>query len=100
VPGRRSHDARLHHRAHGGIDLRWLSFTGAIAPDGLHTGCGQVWPTTLSPTHVDENGNLSPALADVFLPRRADFLATYLRGCDVDAVIASLQPVALCPIVK
>jgi hypothetical protein len=64
-----------------------------VLPNGLHTGCGQTWPKTLAPVHIDENGNLSPALVDVFLPRRADFLTTYLRACDANAIVASLVPV-------
>jgi hypothetical protein len=71
-----------------------------VLPNGLHTGCGQTWPKTLAPTHIDEYGNLSPALVDVFLPRRADFLATYLRACDPESIIARLQPVPVIPILN
>ena len=32
------------------------------------------WPRSLSFLHIDEEGNLSPALTEVFLPeRQADF---------------------------
>jgi hypothetical protein len=44
-------------------------------------GCGVTWPEPLDGVHIDENGNLSPALKDVFLPRRARNLQKYLHGC-------------------
>ncbi|MFO0759828.1 MAG: hypothetical protein U0359_25305 [Byssovorax sp.] len=55
-------------------------------------GCGLVWPDSLGGAHIDENGKLSPALTDVFLPRRASVLSTYLRACDIKAIQSNLQP--------
>jgi hypothetical protein len=52
-----------------------------------------VWPQSLGQTHIDEQGELSPALKDVFLPQRAGVLQTFLQACDVAAVSANLQPV-------
>jgi hypothetical protein len=42
--------------------------------------------------HIDENGSLSPALTDVFLPRRASMMTTFLQACDADAILNNLQP--------
>jgi len=55
-------------------------------------GCGLVWPNSLGEVHIDEQGTLSPALTEVLLPHRAKVLATYLQGCDIDAIQANLQP--------
>lgn len=49
-------------------------------------GCGLTWPESLGEAHVDENGNRSPALKDVFLPRRAEVFTTYLQSCSDSAV--------------
>lgn len=49
-------------------------------------GCGVTWPEPLDGVHIDENGNLSPALTDVLLPRRARNLQKYLHGCVDPAV--------------
>jgi mono/diheme cytochrome c family protein len=55
-------------------------------------GCGLVWPATLGEAHIDEHGAISPALKDVFLPKRADVLSTYLQACDVTKMTSNLQP--------
>jgi hypothetical protein len=75
-----------------------LSCAGCHAPEKVlppdrAVGCGQVWPKSLGQVHIDEQGNLSPALTDVFLPHRADVFSTYLRACDAAAVRANLQVV-------
>ena len=49
-------------------------------------GCGVTWPDSLGDVHIDEHGDLSPALRDVFLPHRAEVLTTYLQGCDPEAI--------------
>jgi hypothetical protein len=36
-----------------------------------------LWPKSKSFVHVDEQGNLSPALTEQFLPARAALLADY-----------------------
>ena len=68
---------------HAPLDL--VSPTGGV-------GCGIVWPNSLGPAHIDESGNLSPALGEVFLPRRADVMSTYLKACDLDAITAQFPP--------
>jgi hypothetical protein len=73
------------------------SCAGCHAPDELlppdrAVGCGKVWPASLGRTHIDENGTLSEALTQVFLPHRAQVLSTYLRACDAPAVVANLEP--------
>ncbi|MDC3962295.1 hypothetical protein [Polyangium jinanense] len=55
-------------------------------------GCGLTFPSTLGEVHIDENGTLSEALTDVFLPRRAEVLSTYLQACDVGAIMNNLEP--------
>jgi hypothetical protein len=55
-------------------------------------GCGLIWPNSLGEVHIDEQGTLSPALTQVLLPRRAKVLATYLQGCDAQAIQENLQP--------
>lgn len=77
-----------------------LSCAGCHAPDqvlpeGRKLGCGSVWPLSQGTTHIDERGELSAALTDVFLPHRARVLSTYLQACDVSAIEANLQPVPL-----
>jgi hypothetical protein len=57
-------------------------------------GCGLVWPNSLGQVHIDEHGTLSPALTEVFMPRRAEILQTYLQACDQDAIFKNLQPVS------
>lgn len=56
-------------------------------------GCGLIWPNSLGQVHIDEHGKLSPALTQVFMPRRAEVLKTYLQACDQDAIQKNLQPV-------
>jgi hypothetical protein len=55
-------------------------------------GCGLTWPSTLGEVHITEDGELSEALTDVFLPRRAEIMALFLEACDWDAIRDSLQP--------
>lgn len=74
-----------------------LGCAGCHAPQdllspGREIGCGQVWPSSLGKTHVDEQGNLSEALTDVFLPARAEVLSTYLQACDKNAIVANFTP--------
>jgi hypothetical protein len=49
-------------------------------PPHNQLGGGIVWPQTLGFVHVDELSHLSPALLDVFLPRRATVLKAFLQG--------------------
>jgi hypothetical protein len=75
-----------------------LTCAGCHAPEqvlapGRKLGCGSVWPLSLGETHVNERGELSAALTDVFLPYRADVLSTFLQACDLEKVQANLQPV-------
>jgi hypothetical protein len=58
-------------------------------------GCGLTFPKSLGEAHIDEQGGLSPALTEVFLPRRASVITTLLQMCDLDAIRANLQPVSL-----
>ena len=83
---------------------RVTAFTcaGCHAPDqvlsaGRKLGCGQVWPASLGETHIDERGQLSPALTDVFLPHRAEVVSTFLQACDLRKVQANLQLVPPTP---
>jgi hypothetical protein len=82
-----------------------MSCAGCHAPERTlaserKLGCGGVWPRSLGQTHIDEQGELSPALKDVFLPHRADVLQTFLRACDRAAITANLQPVPALPRVE
>lgn len=54
-------------------------------------GCGLTWPDSLNGVHIDESGALSPALKEVFLPRRAQVLSRYLQACDQSAIEADLD---------
>lgn len=67
-----------------------IGCAGCHAPTQLledrNVGCGAVWPETLGVTHIDEQGQLSPALRDVFLPYRARVLETFLQACDGAAI--------------
>lgn len=54
-------------------------------------GCGLAWPSANGEVHINEKGELSPALRDVFLPRRASVVATFLQSCDLSAIYANLQ---------
>ena len=70
---------------------------GCHAPErllspGRKLGCGMTWPKSLGEAHIDEQGALSEALTAVFLPHRADVLATYLKACDAEKVVGNLQP--------
>lgn len=60
------------------------------AGNGL--GCGLTWPDSLGEVHIDEFGKLSPALTDVFLPRRAEVLSWFVGGCSREAINTVLQP--------
>lgn len=53
-------------------------------------GCGMQWPDSLNPAHIDEKGNLSPALKEVFLPHRAQVLTTVLQACYSDDIYNNL----------
>ena len=55
-------------------------------------GCGMTWPESLGETHIDENGDLSPALRDVFLPHRADVITAFLQACDETAIDDAFAP--------
>jgi hypothetical protein len=75
-----------------------LTCAGCHAPEqvlapGRKLGCGNIWPKSLGETHINELGELSPALTDVFLPYRADVLSTFLQACDRDKIEANLQPI-------
>jgi hypothetical protein len=59
---------------------------------GNSIGCGLTWPDSLGEVHIDENSQLSPALEDVFLPRRAEVLSRFVGGCSTEAIRAVLQP--------
>ncbi|MDI1451029.1 hypothetical protein [Polyangium sp. 6x1] len=61
-----------------------------LGPD-RSLGCGLTFPSTLGEVHIDENGTLSEALTDVFLPRRAEVLSTYLKACDVAAIMNNFE---------
>jgi len=72
-----------------------LSCAGCHAPDATIVpdraiGCGQAWPKSLGVSHVDEHGELSEALSQVFLPHRAELLTMFLQACRPDAVVAAL----------
>jgi len=54
-------------------------------------GCGMTFPESLGEVHIDENGMISPALEEVFLPRRANVMSTYLQFCDIQAIFDNLQ---------
>ncbi len=74
-----------------------LTCAGCHAPERFFgparsLGCGLTFPSTLGEVHIDENGTLSPALTDVFLPRRAEVLSMYLQGCDVSKIMDNLEP--------
>ena len=45
----------------------------------------------LGQVHIDEKGNLSPALKELFLPHRAEMLSTFLQSCDEDAIRRNLR---------
>jgi len=73
-----------------------LTCAGCHAPEqvlaeGRKVGCGSVWPKSLGEAHINEQGELSAALTDVFLPNRASVLTTFLQACDLDKVEANLQ---------
>lgn len=75
-----------------------LTCAGCHAPEqvlseGRKLGCGSVWPKSLGESHINERGELSAALTEVFLPHRADVLSTFLQACDPVSVRANLQPV-------
>lgn len=54
-------------------------------------GCGMTFPETLGEVQIDEKGNRSPALRDVFLPHRANVMTTYLQACDEETIINSFS---------
>lgn len=59
---------------------------------GNSIGCGLTWPDSLGEVHIDENSQLSPALKDVFLPRRAEVLSAFAGGCGVAYMNTILTP--------
>lgn len=72
-----------------------LSCAGCHAPDRTIVpergiGCGQAWPASLGVSHIDEHGQLSEALTQVFLPHRAELLTLFLQACDGAAVLSAL----------
>jgi hypothetical protein len=74
-----------------------LTCAGCHAPEKFlgperRIGCGLTWPSTLGEVHIDETGTLSPALKEVFLPRRANVLETYLQACDETTIHENLEP--------
>lgn len=75
-----------------------LSCAGCHAPshvlaEGRDLSCDTVWPESLGLTHVDEHGELSPALNEEFLPYRRKVLNTFLQACDDAAAFELLTPV-------
>lgn len=73
-----------------------LSCAGCHAPKDLlgpdrSIGCGLVWPDSIGQVHVTEKGQLSPALQNVFLPRRAEVLQSFVQACDLKAIKGDLQ---------
>jgi hypothetical protein len=72
-----------------------LSCAGCHAPDATilpdrAIGCGQSWPRSLGVSHVNEQGELSEALSQVFLPHRAELLTMFLQACRPAALISAL----------
>jgi hypothetical protein len=59
----------------------------------LGIGCGLTWPDSLGQSHINEKREISPALKQVFLPRRAEVLQTFLQACDPQAIQSDLQPI-------
>ena len=59
---------------------------------GSDLGHGLTWPFSLGFVHVNEAGNLSPALRDVFLPHRKRVLEDFLNGTAMRAM--TVQEVA------
>jgi hypothetical protein len=73
-----------------------LSCAGCHDPEGIlgadrNLGCGVTMPKSLGPAHVNEKGELSPAMKEVFLPHRAAVLELFLQSCDQNAINGSLQ---------
>lgn len=73
-----------------------MSCAGCHDPAGMMgadraLGCGVTWPKSLDPAHVNEKGEVSPAMKEVFLPHRAEVLKTFLQSCDQNAINESLQ---------
>jgi len=71
------------------------SCAGCHAPEQLlgperKLGCGLTFPKSLGEVHIDEHGEISPALKEVFLPHRAEVLTTYLKACDAEAIAANV----------
>ena len=57
-------------------------------------GCGMTWPASLGEVHIDEKGQISQALKEVFLPHRADVMTAFLQACDEDAINDAFAPPA------
>lgn len=74
-----------------------LACSGCHAPEqylgpSRSVGCGQTWPQVGQRAHIDEFGKVSEAMAESFLPRRADVMSMYLQGCDLSAIHHNLEP--------
>lgn len=54
--------------------------------NGAALGGGLTWPSSLTFTHIDEAGNLSDALNDVFLPNRKAVLEKFINDRCSDVV--------------
>jgi cysteine-rich repeat protein len=56
------------------------------------SGALLVWPPSSGFVHVSEDGGRSPALNDVFLPKRKQILEQFLRDTSTGACVAPLRP--------
>ncbi len=54
-----------------------------MVSNGQPLGGGLVWPQSLGFVHIDEQSNLSPALTDVFLPRRREILEAFINDREI-----------------
>lgn len=52
----------------------------STSPPHNQLGDGVVWPQSLGFVQIDESSNLSPALTNVFLPRRSTVLTQFLKA--------------------
>jgi hypothetical protein len=76
------------------MSSRWQQaiVVGALVSAACSAPAGQQQPKSLGTTHIDEQGALSDALTQVYLPQRAQVLSTYLQACDAAAIERNLQP--------
>lgn len=84
-------DATAIFRRATGVSCAGCHAPGELLGQTRAVGCGLTWPDSLGQVHVDEQGQLSPALRDVFLPHRAGVLGTFLQACDEAAIGDSLR---------